>query len=720
MNRILANVYLWLLLAILYAPIAIILIFSFTEAKVLGSWTGFSTGLYESLFKGNAGSGLNQAVLNTVIIAFVAATISTLLGSIAAIGIHSMKRGQRRVVSFVNSIPMINPDIITGISIFLLFVFLGIGRGLGTVICAHIAFCTPYVVLSVMPRLAKMNPNLYEAALDLGATPFVALQKVLIPEIKPGMLSGFILALTLSIDDFAVSLFTKGSGGIETLSTYIYADARKGGLTPELRPLFALVFLVILGLLIVQNVRSSRLSSSSTRLSSGLSLSGRGVNSKLKAIILVAAMSLPSLSFESVKAQERTNILKVYNWADYLDMDLIQEFEQWYEQQTGEKVKVVYQTFDINENMLTEIEVGHEDYDVVCPSEYIIERMLRRGLLQKIDTTDFAKTNTPIWLHNVSPWASAMFEKMSDSLTVADYSVGYMWGTTGILYNRKFVKDEEVNTWKVLQDPRFVQQIYVKDAFRDIYSVIIQAARYDEILAGKVSRQDLATNLTDENLLAVEQFLGKAKPNIAGWEADFGKERMCQGKVWMNATWSGDAQWAIDEEDEGVDLAYTVPDEGSNAWFDGWVIPIYAQNTRAASYWINFLCQSENAIRNMEETGYVSVIGTPEVLEAMKDEEYDTLNASYFFGSGAEAVPLNHVYYPDQSVIDRCILMHDTADRNEAMLEMWSHVKGDNLDWKMVTFILVVLGLVAFWMISRKYRKYMRRKHRRERLKRGE
>lgn len=247
-----------MLLLALYAPIFIIVMFSFTEAKVLGSWTGFSTELYASLFRGDAGTALNNAVLNTLIIALVSATVSTILGSIAAIGIFNMKRRQRQIVSVVNSIPIINPDIITGISIFLLFVAFGVSRGIGTVICAHIAFCTPYVVLSVMPRLMKMNPSLYEAALDLGATPFVALQKVLIPELRPGILSGFMLALTLSIDDFAVTLFTKGSGGIETLSTFIYADARKGGLTPELRPLFALVFLVILALLIIQNYRAIR------------------------------------------------------------------------------------------------------------------------------------------------------------------------------------------------------------------------------------------------------------------------------------------------------------------------------------------------------------------------------------------------------------------------------------------------------------------------------
>lgn len=258
MKKILANTYLWLILAILYAPIILILVFSFTEAKVLGSWSGFSLELYANLFRGEAGPSLNSAILNTLLIAVVSATVSTILGSIAAIGIYNMGRRERRLYTFVNSIPMINPDIITGISIFLLFVFMGVSRGIGTIICAHIAFCTPYVVLSVMPRLMKMNPNLYEAALDLGATPFIALRKVLFPELKPGMLSGFILSLTLSIDDFAVTLFTKGSGGIETLSTFIYADARKGGLTPELRPLFSIIFVAILVLLVVYNIRTAK------------------------------------------------------------------------------------------------------------------------------------------------------------------------------------------------------------------------------------------------------------------------------------------------------------------------------------------------------------------------------------------------------------------------------------------------------------------------------
>jgi len=257
MKRFFSQLYLWFLLAVLYAPIFIIVVFSFTEAKVLGNWTGFSTRLYTSLFSGHAGHSLSDAIFNTCFIALVAATVSTLLGSVAAIGIFNMRNRERRWVNFLNRVPMINPDIITGISIFLLFVFWGVSRGMFTVIVAHVAFCTPYVVLSVMPRLMKMNPNIYEAALDLGATPFQALRKVLLPELWPGMVSGFILAITLSVDDFAVTLFTKGSGGLDTLSTYIYADARKGGLTPELRPLSAIIFITILILLLVINWRAS-------------------------------------------------------------------------------------------------------------------------------------------------------------------------------------------------------------------------------------------------------------------------------------------------------------------------------------------------------------------------------------------------------------------------------------------------------------------------------
>jgi spermidine/putrescine transport system permease protein len=258
MKRILSRSYLGLLLVMLYAPILIIIIFSFTEAKVLGNWTGFSMKLYGSLFNGGVHHSLISALWNTLIIGLVAALASTILGTMAAIGIYNLRPGPRKVIQAINTLPILNPDIITAISLFLLFVSMGIFQGYTTVILAHITFCTPYVVLSVLPCLRRMNENLYEAALDLGATPFFALRKILLPELKPGMISGFILAFTLSIDDFVVTLFTIGNEGLETLSTYIYADARKGGLTPELRPLSAIIFITVLILLLVINQRAAK------------------------------------------------------------------------------------------------------------------------------------------------------------------------------------------------------------------------------------------------------------------------------------------------------------------------------------------------------------------------------------------------------------------------------------------------------------------------------
>ena len=255
-----AKVYIWLLLVVLYAPIAFIVIFSFTEAKSLGNWTGFSTRLYQNLFNGSMqnSSGLLAAVENTLLIALAASVVATILGTIAAIGIYHLHGRKRGVMTFLNNIPMINPDIITGVSLFLLFVFLGISQGYMTVILAHVTFCTPYVVLNVMPKLRQMNPNIYEAALDLGATPAQALRKVLVPALRPGMISGFILSFTMSLDDFAVTFFTRGTIGLDTLSTYIYTDARKGGLTPELKPLMSIIFLIILIVLLLINIRQSK------------------------------------------------------------------------------------------------------------------------------------------------------------------------------------------------------------------------------------------------------------------------------------------------------------------------------------------------------------------------------------------------------------------------------------------------------------------------------
>ena len=256
-KKVLAKSYLGLVLLMLYLPIIFIAIFSFTTAKSLGNWTGFTFQLYENLFTGANSSSvaLLSALKNTILIALMASTVSTVLGTLAAIGIYNMRGRAKRTIQFLNNVPMLNPDIITGVSLFLLFVFLHVSKGYVTVVLAHITFCTPYVVLNVLPRLTQLNPNIYEAALDLGATPSQALSKVLIPQLRPGMVIGFILAFTMSLDDFAVTYFTAGSSGLETLSTYIYADARKGGLTPELKPMMTIIFLIVLLVLFFVNFR---------------------------------------------------------------------------------------------------------------------------------------------------------------------------------------------------------------------------------------------------------------------------------------------------------------------------------------------------------------------------------------------------------------------------------------------------------------------------------
>lgn len=425
--------------------------------------------------------------------------------------------------------------------------------------------------------------------------------------------------------------------------------------------------------------------------------------------LLVAFLAISSF------AADRAHTLKIYNWADYIDENVLWSFPEWYRRQTGEEIEIIYQTFDINESMLTEIEIGKEDYDVICPSEYIIERMLRNNLLQPINK-DLVPDSIRAF-ENVSPFAVGMFNRMSRTVNVSDYAVGYMWGTTGFLYNPAFVSDEEVSSWSALLNPKFRGKIFMKDAFRDVYSVMVLYAYRDDLEAGRVTAAELIGNVTQERIDTVEAVLMDAKDNFAGWEVDFGKEEMAKGNAWLNLSWSGDAQWAIVESEKvGLELRYIVPQEGSNVWFDGWCIPVYAKNTKAATYFINYMCLPQNAIANMEEIGYVSVVATPEVMEYMTDDEIsETYDVTYFFGEGADSLHVNPVFYPDRSVIERCALMHDAAENTEALLSMWNRVKGDNLSMGMIVFlVVVVVALLGFFLYRFLQKRNAGRRHTRK------
>ena len=418
-------------------------------------------------------------------------------------------------------------------------------------------------------------------------------------------------------------------------------------------------------------------------------------------------------------SEKRSRILKIYNWADYIDEDVLAEFPAWYKQQTGEEIRIIYQVFDINEIMLTKIERGHEDFDVVCPSDYIIERMLKKDLLLPIDR-NFGKT--PDYLPNVSPYIQKELNKTSQPGRVTtDYAVPYMWGTAGILYNKNFISKEEAGSWHCLWNSKNKGKILMKDSYRDAYGTAIIYAHAKQLADGTVTVEQLMNDNSSKAIDLAEKYLKAMKPNISGWEADFGKEMMTKNKTWLNLTWSGDAVWAIEEAAAvGVDLDYEVPQEGSNIWYDGWVIPKYSRNVKAASYFINYLCQPGIAMRNMDAIGYVSAVATPEILEAKTDttlEQFSDL--SYFFGPGADSIQINPVQYPDKKVVQRCAMIRDFGDRTELVLEMWSRVKGDNLNTGIVLLIFSVFGVLFVWLVYAKIRKYkQQQRHRRRRRKR--
>jgi len=409
-------------------------------------------------------------------------------------------------------------------------------------------------------------------------------------------------------------------------------------------------------------------------------------------------------------SEDREHILKVYNWGDYIDEELIDEFEVWYEEQTGEPVEIIYQTFDINETMLSKIELGHEDYDVVCPSDYIIERMLANDLLLPLER-DFGET--PDYTGNMAPFIyDKLAEVQGNGKNANDYCVGYMWGTVGLIYNPKYIPEEETKSWDVLKNPAYKGKILMKDAFRDVYTTLHISLNREAIEAGEKDLKTLTFDTSAESIERVENYLLSFKESVCGWEADFGKEQMTKELAWINLSWSGDAQWAIDEAaDIGMELKYAIPESGSSVWFDGWVIPKYAQNTKAARYFINFMCKPENALRNMDMTGYVSVVGDRQILEAMSDStEYAPIDASYFFGPEADSAYVNPVMYPDRKVIERCGMMHDGG--TEDLLKMWSRIKGDSASaWTYILICIVFAGLIFAVIYKYTKKRYRRRRY---------
>jgi spermidine/putrescine transport system substrate-binding protein len=403
----------------------------------------------------------------------------------------------------------------------------------------------------------------------------------------------------------------------------------------------------------------------------------------------------------NAQENDRQQVLKIYNWADYLDEDLLTEFPKWYKEQTGEDVRIVYQVFDMAEVMYTKIALGKEDFDLACPTQAIMQRMIHQDLLLPVNR-NFG--NTPDYFENISPFILDRLDDFSaKGKNAADFAIPYMWGVSGILYNTNKVDAAEMQSWGCFWDPKNKGKMLMKDSYWDAYATAAVYGYRDDIAAGKRTVYSVTNDHTDDDILMVEEQLKALKPNLAGWEADFGKEMMTKGEIWFCYAWNGDAVWAIEEAAEvGVSLDFTVPKEGSNVWFDCWVIPKYAKNTKAASYFLNYLCLPDIALRNMDISGYCSALGTTEILESVVDSSLtETVNLSYFFGPGNDSLKVNPVQYPDKTIVDRSAIINDYLDKNDEVLEMWSRAKGDNLFGGMTIMIVVVVVLLIAFIVLR-------------------
>ena len=577
-----SKVYTALIMLFLFAPIAILLVFSFNEAKSLSVFSGFSLNWYRELFRDAETLG---AVRNTLVLALCAAVISTVMGTAAAVGINKLRnRAMRAAMDTVTNIPMVNPDIITGISLMLMFVFVGRLFGAATslsfwtMLIAHVTFCLPYVILQVLPKLRQMDRALPEAAMDLGCTPVQAFMKVEIPEIMPGVVTGFIMAFTLSLDDFVISYFTSGNG-FETLPIRIYSMTKKT-VTPKMYALATIIFFVILALLILTNLvdddakprKAKRERRRSERVAAGV-IGG-----------VLAAAGIAVL----VLAGNGTQELNVYNWGEYISdgsddsLNTIKAFEQWYEETYGRKVKVNYTTFASNEDMYAKLSSGAVSFDVVIPSDYMIARMKDEGMLLPLDFD-----NIPNYA-NIDESFHGLYYDPDDM-----YTVPYTYGVVGVIYNAAVVDPADADDWDLMWNDKYAGEILQFNNSRDAFAT----AQY------KLGLDVNSTDRAEWDAALAE--LKRQSPLVKSYVMDEVYNMMESGEAAIAAYYAGDYFTMLDAQADGVDLRFYYP-ERTNYFIDAMCIPSCAQNKELAEIFINYMLSPEPAIANAEYICYAS------------------------------------------------------------------------------------------------------------------
>ena len=609
-----------LTLIFFYLPIVYMVIFSFNSGKSLTGFSGFSLRWYRHMMESHT---MMESLYTTFSIALIATAISTVVGTISAIGLSKSKKIVQNLMEQVNNLPMMNPEIVTAIGFMLLFITFRVEKGYVTMLLAHIAFCIPYVMLSVMPKIRSLDPNLADAAMDLGATPWRALTKVIVPQIMPGIVSGALIAFTMSIDDFIISYFVTG-GGVKNLSITVYTMSKR--VNPSINAISTLVVLLITAVLVLINVAPKRMAQRAQKAE----LRGHRIVAPT-AVAVCAAVAV--LVFVKVNGGNSAlpyegQTLHVYNWGEYTGENLLNDFEA----KTG--AKVVMENFDSNEQMYIKVANG-ETYDVLVPSDYMIQRLIGEDYLQKLDKTKL----------------DCMDKLCEDVIGLPydpnnDYSIPYFWGTVGIVYdkNQVDIEDLEREGFEIFRDPKYRGNIYLYDSERDSFMMALKALGYSMNTSSEKELQEAY-----EWLVSCVQTM---KPEIVTDEII---DNMAQGRKALGLIYSGDAAYVMAENE---DMGYYLPESGTNLWSDAMVIPANAKNPELAHEFINFVCDYEGAYDNSSFVGYTSA--NQEVMDTLYGEggEYEGIDA-YMPRSG----------YPKDEVFEY------NEDTRKTIANLWSKVK---------------------------------------------
>lgn len=623
-----SKIILTLTMLFFYLPILYIIVFSFNDSRSLTKFSGFSLRWYEKMF---ADSTMMEAVLYTVIIAVIVTVVATVVGTITAIGLSKSRKVVQKMVERINDLPVMNPDIVTAISLLMFFSVLTVKKGFGTLLIAHIMFCIPYVMLSVTPKLRSLDPNLIDAAMDLGATPFQALAKVIVPQIKPGIVSGALIAFTMSFDDFVISYFTTGNG-VNNISILVYTMSKR--VNPSINALSTIVILLItlvLGVVnIVPIVREKR--EKDGKSSRAVSRKAMAAVAAVLVLAVVGGTVGASLSqqHKSAAAVEKygSNVLKLYLPGEYLGENVISDFEKQY------GVRVIVENFDSNEMMYTKLMAG-DRYDVIIPSDYMIERLMNEDFLQPLD-----KSMIP----NMENMSDAVLGMSYDPDNT--YSIPYFWGSVGLVYNHENVDPAVIESegWEVLRNTDYAGHIYIYDSERDSFMMAFKALGY-------------SMNTEDPNEIndAYEWLLQMNNTMSPVYVTDEVIDGMMNGYKDIAVVYSGDAAVVLDENE---DMSFYMPSQGTNIWCDAMVIPQNAENPKLAHEFINYMLTYEAAFDNTETVGYTSP--NAEVFEEMtSSEDLYADNAAYLPRSG----------------YDKDEMFHDNQTLMRELSKLWIKVK---------------------------------------------